>query len=265
MSERVIKGIVLKSFDFQDFDKIVTIYSDKFGKMSFIALGVNKPTSKNMYSLNSFSFSEFEIFKSRSVYSLSKLKTGRLLESNLGLTKIYNNYLFASIISTIMLQEQHFIGKNYTIYKMLEKSINNIANNKNPFSNLVWFIFYILKFLGGEWDLSKCYVCNQKNRIYRRFDFSNYGLVCANCFDPSKEKKQSVEFIDYLMNLQKNTFNSIFHEKMNVAYEIILLRVLLTYLKDEIGIFSKSIDELLAKEIYREKEFVEYTYNVLTN
>lgn len=264
MAEKLVQGIVLKSFDFQDYDKVVTIYSDKYGKMCFVALGVNRPHSKNMYSLNTFSLSNFELFKSRSKFSLSKLKTGNLVDGNLGLTKIYNNYLFASLITSIILQDEQFTSKNYKLFKMLEISISNFSKNKNPFSTLVWFMFYVLKFLGGEWNLDICYRCNTKSRLYRKFDFNDYGLVCHNCFNPLVEERQNHEFIEYLMKVSKNNFHSVFQEPINVSYEIILSKLLFMYLKDELGIISKPIDEILSKEIYKDEEFKQYTYNVLT-
>jgi DNA repair protein RecO (recombination protein O) len=205
MAETNLKGIVINSFDYEEFDKIVTVYSDKFGKLSFIAKGVKKPESKNNYSIQNFSVSKFQIFKSRKANSLSKLKTGELIKNNVGIAKNYDNYLFASLITSLILEADDFNSKNFQIYSILEKSLDNISQNQDPFSTMVFFMYYLLKPLGGNFLLSKCYRCGKANKVYRLFNFQDCGLVCPNCITKN-EKPQPAEFISFLKTLDTESF-----------------------------------------------------------
>lgn len=264
MSEVKIKAIVLDSLNYEENDKIITVYSDKFGKLSFIALGVNKPSSKNNYSLNLFSKSDFEIFKSRTLKSISKLKTGNLIRDNFKITKSYNNYLFASIIASVILQEDLFYEKDAKFFAMLENAIKNINDEINPFSNMVWFLFYALNKFGGNWGLKKCYRCNKPNKIYKKFDLKDFGFVCPNCIQDG-EDEHDIEFIRYLQRMDNNTFLTIQTFSINVSYEIIISKLILKYYVVELGIYSYSINEILKKKVYNEDTFWEYTHKVLTN
>ncbi|AVN60284.1 DNA repair protein RecO [Mesoplasma entomophilum] len=264
MSEVKIKAVVLDSFNYEENDKIITVYSKEFGKLSFIALGANKPSSKNNYSLNLFSVANFEIFKSRKAQSISKLKTGALINDNFKITKSYNNYLFASIISSVILQEDLFYNKDPKWFDMLQEAIKNINDEINPFSNMVWFLFYSLKNFGGNWELKKCYRCNKPSKIYRRFDLNNFGLVCPNCIYENEEE-QDFEFIKYLQRMDNNTFFTIQKFSINVSYEIIISKLILGYYLNELGIYSFPIKEILKKEVYNENTFWEYSHRVLTN
>lgn len=264
MSEVKIKGIVLDSLNYEENDKITTVYSDKYGKLSFIALGANKPSSKNNYSLNLFSKSDFEIFKSRTAKSISKLKTGNLIRENFKITKSYNNYLFASIIASIVLQEDLFYEKDTKFFNMLEIAIKNINDEINPFSNMVWFLFYSLNKFGGSWELKKCYRCNKTNKVYRKFDLNGFGFVCPNCIREDEEE-HDIEFIRYLQRMDNNTFLTIQKFSINVSYEIIISKLILKYYVDELGLYSYPINEILKKEVYKEDTFWEYTRKVLTN
>ncbi|ASZ09023.1 DNA repair protein RecO [Mesoplasma chauliocola] len=263
MSEVKIKAFVLDSLNYEENDKILTVYSDKYGKLSFISLGANKPSSKNNFSLNLFSESEFEIFKSRNSKAISKLKTGTLINQNFNIAKSYNNYLFASIISSLILQENLFYNKDSKLFSMLKEAIDNINNERNPFSNMVWFLFYCLRYFGAEWELKSCYRCNKTSKIYRKFDLNDYGLVCPNCFT-EKEEEQDNEFIKYLQRIDSNTFFTIQKFNINVSYEIIISKLILDYYIEELGVFSVSIKEILKKEVYNDATFLEYTNNVLT-
>ncbi|SRX61518.1 DNA repair protein RecO [Mycoplasma mycoides subsp. capri] len=97
--EKTLKGIVLNSFDFQDYDKIITIYSNLYGKISLVCLGVNKIKSKNKYGINYLSYSNFEIFKSKNKFNLSKLKRSELINSFNHISTDFNfkYYYFISI------------------------------------------------------------------------------------------------------------------------------------------------------------------------
>ena len=57
------EGIVLKSTEFKEADKIVTIYTKNYGKISAIAKGVRKIKSKFESSLEILTHSIFLIYK----------------------------------------------------------------------------------------------------------------------------------------------------------------------------------------------------------
>ncbi|WP_051350891.1 DNA repair protein RecO [[Acholeplasma] multilocale] len=263
MAEIKTKGIVLSSFDFEENSKIVTTYTEKYGKMSFVARGVNKPESKNRYSIQNFSYSEFEIFKSRFKTSLSKLKKGILINSNVTITNNYDNYLFASVITSLIDLPNEFNNKNYRLFTMLNKAIENISSNIDPFTTMVYFMFYLLKHLGGSWNLESCYRCKQRSKVYRRFDFKNYGLICPNCLREDEEE-QNVDFLNFLRILGTESFASIWKYSFDTSFQIILAKLVMDYLLDNLGIETNSIRILKAKKIFNDDVFNDYTHSVLT-
>lgn len=79
MPEKIIKGIVISTQNYGDFDQIVKIATST-GIISFIALGTLRPTSKNRTSLNLGTLAEFEIFLARQDGKVSKLKKAHLVK-----------------------------------------------------------------------------------------------------------------------------------------------------------------------------------------
>ncbi|WP_027063195.1 DNA repair protein RecO [Mesoplasma seiffertii] len=263
MAEISLKGIVISSFDYEEFDKIVTVYSDKYGKLSFIAKGINKPESKNRYSVQNFSVSKYQIFKSRKANSLSKLKTGELIQNNFNITRNYDNYLFASVIISIILESDDFNSKSYQTFVSLEKALNNINQNNDPFSTMVFFLFYLLKPLGGKFLLNRCYRCNKPNKVYRLFDFKECGFVCPNCIR-ANEQPQDVRFINFLKTIDSETFSTVFNHQFETAYILILCKVLVEHYSHNLGIYTSAMKVLNSKKIFAEDTFENYTHSVLT-
>ncbi|QVK03153.1 DNA repair protein RecO [Mycoplasma mycoides] len=238
--EKTLKGIVLNSFDFQDYDKIITIYSNLYGKISLVCLGVNKIKSKNKYGINYLSYSNFEIFKSKNKFNLSKLKRSELINSFNHISTDFNLYLYANIITSLVLSLDEQI-KNYNLYKTLKLSIS-IINNK-PDLGLkvcVLFMFYFLKIIGNQIDLSKCGFCNSKINPIIAISFTNYCSSCKFCY-----------FDDCILidNQLSNFINSIFKNDFitNLSQEIstnnlnILTRFTLNYYQDIVGTYTTSM------------------------
>ncbi len=70
MSKSKVVGIVLKSMEYRENDRIVTMYSDKFGKIGVMARGAKKNNSKFFSSTNDFVYGEFILYKGKSMYVL---------------------------------------------------------------------------------------------------------------------------------------------------------------------------------------------------
>lgn len=68
-----IEGYVIKTEDFADKDKILTIFTKEHGVLGVVALGVKNKNQKNKFGTQLFAKSSFEIFKSN-LNRLSKLK-----------------------------------------------------------------------------------------------------------------------------------------------------------------------------------------------
>ncbi|WFQ96029.1 DNA repair protein recO [Mycoplasma feriruminatoris] len=238
--EKTLKGIVLNSFDFQDYDKIITIYSNLYGKISLVCLGVNRIKSKNRYGINYLSYSNFEIFKSKNKYNLSKLKRSELINSFNHIATDFNLYVYANIITSLILSLDDQI-KNYNLYKTLKLSIS-IINNKPEFGLkvCVLFMFYFLKIIGNQIDLSKCGFCNSKINPITSISFTNYCSSCKFCFfdDCLLIDSQLINFINSIFN---NDFITNLNQEISSNNLSILASFILNFYKDQVGIFTTSM------------------------
>ncbi|WP_434343231.1 DNA repair protein RecO [Mycoplasma sp. 06067-C1-B144P-99-0482-3] len=238
--EKTLKGIVLNSFDFRDYDKIITIYSNLYGKISLICLGVNKTKSKNKYAINYLSYSNFEIFKAKNKLGLSKLKRSELINSFNHIATDFNLYVYANVLTSLVMNlEDHL--KNYNLFKILKLSIFLINNQPSiSFKICILFMFYFLKVIGNQINLTICGFCNSKINPIIAISFTDYCSSCKFCY-----------FDDYLIidNQLKNFINSVVKDDFitSLNQEIsnqnlkILTKFILSYYKDQVGIFTTSM------------------------
>ncbi|AUB31828.1 DNA repair protein RecO [Spiroplasma floricola] len=235
-----INAIVIESTDYDDFAKIVKVFSKQFGKLSFIALGVNKSTSKNKYSIQTFSLSDFEIFKARKEEKISKLKTGVLKKDYFKIAQNYNNYIYCSIIFKILDQIEQISDKNYKIFKMLIFSLENINNNKNPFINYLFFITYLIQESIQPFRIKGCVRCKKTTAPLVRFEYSEYGFVCSRCLWPG-EKVQPESFIKLFANINRKTIHFNVEQKYFYTDLIVLHNIVVNYYENVLGIYMGPI------------------------
>ncbi|QGS52101.1 DNA repair protein RecO [Spiroplasma tabanidicola] len=231
-----IEGFVLNSYDYDDYAKVIKVYSKQYGVLSFFAPGVNKEASKNKYSIQTLSYSDFEIFKSRSDNKISKLKTGNLKKEYFNIAKTYVNYVYVSV--TISMIEQLSVPgfQNYKIYNAFKTMLENIDNNINVFNNYVLFLLFYIQNSEYKFNLNYCSRCKKRDYPIVRFEYSDKTLVCKRCLWPG-EIIQPLSFVNILSNFNKHTFNYLVDQRYNAVDIIVLHNLMLDYLESDLGIF----------------------------
>ncbi|AGR42289.1 DNA repair protein RecO [Spiroplasma diminutum] len=238
-----INAVVIDSTDYDDYAKIVKVFSKQFGKLSFIAQGVNKSTSKNKYSVQNFSLSDFEIFKSRREDKISKLKTGVLKKDYFKIAENYNNYVYSSIMFKILDQIEQISDKHYKIFKMLTFCLNNINNNKDPFINYLFFIATLIQESIQPLRTKTCVRCKKNTFPIVRFEYSENGFICARCLWPG-EKIQPEGFIKTLSNINKKTIQYNVEQKYIYTDLIAIHNIIIDYYERTLGFYLGPINLL---------------------
>ena len=83
MGTYLIQGLILKHKDYREADRLITIYSREYGKITALARGTRKISSKLAGSLEPFTLADFMIARGRNfdtIASLEVIKNFRLLK-----------------------------------------------------------------------------------------------------------------------------------------------------------------------------------------
>ena len=175
--QKIYSGIVLRSIDYKDKDKLVTIYSLEYGKITAILKGVKNNNAKLKFAYQPFCFAEFSI-EEKGVITGAELK-----DSFFDLTLNYDRYLVGcKILELLNIITVENIS-NPELFVTTLKALNLLTNYENLSYRLIFAKFLVdaLTSLGYKLNFNSCNNCGNKMLTSSYYDFSYSGIVCVGC------------------------------------------------------------------------------------
>ena len=172
------RGIVLKTQDYKENDKLLWILTEEYGKISAIAKGARKSKNKNFSNTLPFCFGEYVLFKGRALYTLNE---GRIIDSFQDVLNNYDTLIYGSYFNELVdiaLEEENCSS----IFKEIIKAFFLMRNGAVDLDILARaFEIKLLKATGYGISLENCAVCGEKIKNCDYISFQFYGGVCENC------------------------------------------------------------------------------------
>ncbi len=146
------EGIVIKRINFSEADKILTVFSKHYGKISCLAKGIRKLTSRKKSSLELFNQSALFFYKGK---SLDVITEAKLQNTFGGFKKDLNKVAVAFHLSELidrMLQEEQ---ENLQVYNLLQDAFLKLETAAVDLKRLrIEFKIKLLEFTGFGLPLS---------------------------------------------------------------------------------------------------------------
>jgi DNA repair protein RecO (recombination protein O) len=173
--------------EFKEADKIVTVYTKDYGKITAIAKGVRKTKSKFGSSLEILTYSIFLIYKGRNIDIVSQTE---ILESFFSTSKEVIKFAFAANCVEIVnkLTEEREI--NIGLFNLLKEVLHYLRGTNDPKLLALSFKWQTMSILGYRPSLNHCCRCNKSTEDQKEmyFNIREGGLVCNNCIAEDKEE-----------------------------------------------------------------------------
>ena len=180
------EGIVLKSMEYEEADKIVTIFTKDYGKITAIAKGVRKTKSKFGSSLEILTHSAFLFYKGRNIDIVSQTE---ILESFFSTSKEVMKFAFAANCVEVVnkLTEEREI--NIGLFNLLKEVLHYLRESNDPKLLTLSFKWQTMSILGYRPSLDHCCRCNKRVEEQKdmHFNIKEGGLVCNNCIAVDRE------------------------------------------------------------------------------
>lgn len=175
----ITKSIVLKTVDYQENDKILTLFSVDFGKISATLKGCRKAGAKLKCVGQPFCFAEFSLAKKSDKFVVTNASE---IETFFSVTKSYDTLKYSSAMiemCNIVLVEGE---PSCELFLALVKALKEISkDNINAVAVFVKFSLQLFKIAGYELDFSKCSLCGGAFNTHVIFDFDLGNFVCGLC------------------------------------------------------------------------------------
>jgi len=219
------KGIILRRTNLGEADRIITIFTDKFGKIKVIAKGVRKTLSKMAGHLEPFCLTKLQIAEGRNLDIITSAEVEKcFFDIRSDLAKIKTCFYLAEIIDK-MVEER---DAHPEIFELLDTTLGHANELIEPLL-ISYFEINFLAEMGFYPELYHCVKCRKKIVSGKNsFDFAHGGVVCENC---SSGRPVSDDTIKLIRLLLQHKFSQI--KKIKLTPDIVTEIKLLTnyYLK----------------------------------
>lgn len=180
MEEIKIRGIVLKSIDYKDNDKLVYIFCAELGVITARVRGVKKSGAKLAFAVQPFAFVEFMLSKKGDFYTCINATS---IDQFFGIIEDFDNYIFMLACMEICLKTVRENDSQPELFLLLLNSLKAVCyENVNSMYVFIKFMLESLNALGYHVEIEQCACCGEKiTSKSAAFSFEFNGLICSKC------------------------------------------------------------------------------------
>jgi len=172
------RAIIIKTMDFRETDKLVTMFSEKEGKLKAVAKGIKKPKSSLRACVQPFCHSSLFFSAGR---GLDLITQGKLLDFYGDVREDMSRTLYAVYMMELLdktLMDRVALPGLYATTLSVLRYLNEISLN---LLIIRFFEMNLLINLGYSPVLNKCVLCNKKHGSLQIFSLAEGGVVCNDC------------------------------------------------------------------------------------
>lgn len=169
MSKDIV--VVIKSINYSEADKILTVYGRELGKFSLIAKGLRKINSKNRGNMQTLSVSRISFFEGKGLPILT--------ESELDTTIDIENIDMQNVKRVLFLLNKFL--QDFDPYPKLFDSLKRVIDNNLDIGSVNKLRMKFLQEMGFLSDITVCKFCGEAGSL-EYISEEDFALVCKNCY-----------------------------------------------------------------------------------
>jgi len=199
MSDKTVKGIVIKTAEVKENDLIITISTPE-GLKSLYGRGLKKMTSKNAHACQLLDCSEFLIEDSMS-REILMMKSATLKKDFVNIKGDYDRLALASVVAEISSKLE-----DEDLFMLIFRTLDNLDRTKEPYTVFNLFVVEILNRLGIAPVVDGCVICGEENGI-ETVSIADGGFICRDCNSQTHINPRDVNFLRRFRIINKATFD----------------------------------------------------------
>lgn len=194
-----VDGIVLSIIEYKENDCILHVLSREYGKVSLLARGIKKMTSKNASACHLFACSTFT-FAYQDKDHLHLLKTA---EKKQLFHHIYDDLLSQSVAQVLVEAVDKVEFDNSTeVYLLLHSMLTYLHERQNPYTILGFMLAKLNMMNGVSPNVEQCIYCKKDTSIVS-ISIYDGGFVCSSCFDSHVHQAKELSQLQFFRLLHK--------------------------------------------------------------
>lgn len=180
------EGIVIRSKDYGEGNKIVTIFSSDVGKISVMARGAKKTKSRLSSISQLFTYGQYLFYKGTSANSMGSLSQGEIIESFRNLRSDLTKTAYAAYFAELMDRIIEDGERNPYLFNLLLTTYRYLDEDKDAEILARLYELKILVAGGYRPQLDQCTHCAVQEGTFG-FSVKEGGFLCQDCqhLDPN--------------------------------------------------------------------------------
>lgn len=183
-------ALIINKRDFGEADRYITVFTENFGKLTFLLKGIRKSKKRELSSIDLLSLTKFSFYKKGEGYTVSSFNgIDSYSEIKVDLDKLEIALYFIALLNGILVEN----NRKKSLYKMTIKSLEFLKGSENKRKNYIligYFLYYIIKDEGLKIDMGEG----------NNFSFERSSFIVENeryTYRVSEKEKEIIEKFVY--------------------------------------------------------------------
>lgn len=168
---------VIKSINYSEADKILTVFGRQLGKFTLFARSIRKINSKNRGNMQTLCTSKISFYEGKGM---------PLLTESEYVSNLNTDNLNVENVRRILFMLNKFL-QEYDPYPKLFDALQTVIINDLDTRSVNKLRIKFLKEMGFLNDFSSCINCGSKKEL-KYIDEKNFALLCKNCYSKGNSK-----------------------------------------------------------------------------
>lgn len=160
------EAIILSTRDYGESDRLISFYARTEGKLRGIAKGARRSRKRFVHAFEPNSLVQLSY---RERKSLIWIESCKLLEPHMDLRLDVERWGFAALVCEIMLEMVPEGEPQEGLFFLLEETLEQLSEHKDPLNVLLLFIFRFLDSMGYLPALESCSICRRPLKAATRW------------------------------------------------------------------------------------------------
>ncbi len=202
------QAIVLGHFEYGEADRILKLFTLERGKISAIAKGVRKISSRKAGHLEPFTHVNLLLAAGRDLHIITQAEAINMMD---GLRADLRRMAQASYVVEVLDRFTYEEGPNQALFRLLAQTLARLESGPNVETAIRYYELRLLDLLGYRPQLFSCIDCAEPIREQDQF-FSPLGggVACPRCGKARSEAwSVSKDVLRYLRHFQRSDWKSV--------------------------------------------------------
>jgi len=252
-----VKGLVIRTTEVKESDRIITIFTEEMGVVSATARGARSLKSRKMSSTMQFCYSKFVLTRRGEYYYV---KEAELIENFFDIRRTIEGLALAGYIAEV-LSDVTVAEAEKELLRLSLNSLYAISSGKYPIDRIkAAFEIRCAAILGFMPDVISCSICSEKNGAFY-FDIMGGSLTCAKCKSELERKHTAPEnphesrIISYLSPTAKIALGYCVHSPIEKLFSFNIP-------DEDMELFSKATELYLINQLERSYKTLDFYKHV---